>query len=111
MKKQVYYRPSLPRITDLLRKKITHFSQPQIFGRFDHLVRGLTRDGLSGQGDELVDRMSCLHANVYRMSAETKMVEARVKASIEHVSQWLSPRISAALLESYEYVSASESEI
>lgn len=44
--KQVYYRPSLERVVALLQTKVDYFSAVERFEQFDHLVRGLSRDGL-----------------------------------------------------------------
>ncbi|WVW86043.1 hypothetical protein I302_108081 [Kwoniella bestiolae CBS 10118] len=83
--KQVYYRPSTQIAINHLKKKIEHFSRPEQFEKFDHLVRGLGRDGLLGDEHEELRRL------------------ARTQAAIEHLSQWLSREISAQLTESYDF--------
>ena len=45
-RRQVYYRPSLELALRLLDQKNQFFADESQFGKFDHLVRSLGRDGL-----------------------------------------------------------------
>jgi ribonuclease H2 subunit B len=58
MKGETYYRPSKEIIINHLKRKVEHFAAPEIYEKFDHLVRGLGRDGLleSSANTELVAR-------------------------------------------------------
>jgi ribonuclease H2 subunit B len=60
MKGETYYRPSRAIIINHLMRKIEHFAAPEQYEKFDHLVRGLGRDGLleTSANSELVSRMS-----------------------------------------------------
>ena len=56
MNNETYYRPSIQIIINHLKRKIEHFAAPEQYEKFDHLVRGLGRDGLleSSASPELV---------------------------------------------------------
>ncbi|WWD03580.1 hypothetical protein V865_001634 [Kwoniella europaea PYCC6329] len=82
---QRYYKPSIPIVINHLKKKIEHFSQPEQFEKFDHLVRGLGRDGL--MGDEFQELRAL----------------ARTQAAIEHLNQYLPNTITQQLSESYDF--------
>ncbi|WWC64461.1 uncharacterized protein I303_107071 [Kwoniella dejecticola CBS 10117] len=84
-KDQKYYRPSIPMLLNHLKRKVEYFSQPQEFEKFDHLVRGLSKDGLLGDEYEELRKLS------------------RMQASCEHLSQWLPPRISIQLVRSDDF--------
>lgn len=53
---ETYYRPSIPIIINHLKRKVEHFAAPEQYEKYDHLVRGLGRDGLleSSANQELV---------------------------------------------------------
>ncbi|CAD6573945.1 MAG: hypothetical protein TREMPRED_000969 [Tremellales sp. Tagirdzhanova-0007] len=85
-KKQVYYRPSLDLTLRLLRLKIDYFASPSQFCKFDHLVRSLGRDGILETGSDSVELLK----------------QARIEASLAHLSQWLPAGIVASLFESYD---------
>jgi hypothetical protein len=53
---ETYYRPSIPIIINHLKRKVEHFAAPEQHEKYDHLVRGLGRDGLleSSANQELV---------------------------------------------------------
>jgi len=55
---ETYYRPSIPIIINHLKRKVEHFAAPEQYEKYDHLVRGLGRDGLleSSASQELVTR-------------------------------------------------------
>ena len=59
LKGETYYRPSTQIIINHLKRKVDHFAAPETYEKFDHLVRGLGRDGLleSSANAELVARM------------------------------------------------------
>ncbi|WWC71895.1 uncharacterized protein I206_105854 [Kwoniella pini CBS 10737] len=86
---QKYYRPSIPMILNHLKKKVEHFAQPEEFEKFDHLVRGLSKDGLLGDDYEELRNLS------------------RIQASIDHLSQWLPREITQQLLNSYDFTALS----
>ncbi|WWC91594.1 uncharacterized protein L201_006540 [Kwoniella dendrophila CBS 6074] len=86
---QKYYRPSIQIIINHLKRKAEHLSQPEQFEKFDHLVRGLGRDGLLGEEYEDLRKL------------------ARIQASYEHLSQWLPPQISTQLIQSHDLTSLS----
>ncbi|KAK8853116.1 hypothetical protein IAR55_003817 [Kwoniella newhampshirensis] len=86
--KQRYFRPSLPLIIKHLRKKVDFLAREEEFEKFDHLVRGLGRDGLL---DTEADR------GLIRL--------ARLKAGCEHFAQWLPPPVLSTLVESYDFTS------
>lgn len=48
--KQTYYRPSLAMAIRHLQRKVEYFAAEDQFYHFDHLVRGLGRDGLLDAG-------------------------------------------------------------
>ncbi|WWD19530.1 hypothetical protein CI109_103991 [Kwoniella shandongensis] len=84
--KQRYYRPSLPLIINHLKKKVEYFAREEEFEKFDHLVRGLGRDGLlDAEADKELLRL------------------ARLKAGCEHLAQWLPPAVLPKLVESYDF--------
>ncbi|WRT70336.1 uncharacterized protein IL334_007334 [Kwoniella shivajii] len=84
---QIYYRPSVAIVLNHLKKKVDHLSSPEQYEKFDHLVRGLGKDGLlDGEGD----------MDVLRNLAKRKAV-------CEHLSQWLPPSVTAQLAESYNF--------
>jgi ribonuclease H2 subunit B len=58
-KGETYYRPSTQVIINHLKRKVDHFAAPETYEKFDHLVRGLGRDGLleTSANPELVARM------------------------------------------------------
>jgi ribonuclease H2 subunit B len=95
-----YYRPSTQIIINHLKRKVDHFAAPDQYEKFDHLVRGLGRDGLleTSANTELVERM-------FPSSVSTILIDdvvARLKGSIEHLAQYLPSTILAALNEQYE---------
>ncbi len=49
-KPTAYYRPSTEAILAILRSKVDKFAEADTFAKFDHLVRGLGRDGLLEAG-------------------------------------------------------------
>jgi hypothetical protein len=55
---ETYYRPAIPIIINHLKRKVQHFAAPEQYEKYDHLVRGLGRDGLleSSANQELVTR-------------------------------------------------------
>ena len=56
-----YYRPSMDRLMAMLRKKAAFVAREEQFEMFDHLVRGLGRDGLLASGTELeLVRRACM---------------------------------------------------
>lgn len=59
---QRYYRPSRELLISHLKRKVEHFAAPEQYEKFDHLVRGLSRDGLfeSGSSADLGKRESLL---------------------------------------------------
>ncbi|KAL1408621.1 hypothetical protein Q8F55_005434 [Vanrija albida] len=85
-KGQTYYRPSTDAIVRVLRRKVDLLASPEQFNKFDHLVRGLGRDGLLGAGVE-----------------EELVQAARNRAAIEHVAQFLPPTLLPTLVATYEF--------
>jgi len=79
---------------------VDHFAAPETYEKFDHLVRGLGRDGLleTSANAELVARMFPFQA----FATLANYVVARLKGSIEHLAQYLSPTILTALNAQYE---------
>lgn len=55
-KDRAYYRPSRDAILRLLKLKVDNLAHSKELGKFDHLVRGLGRDGLltAGSDEKLV---------------------------------------------------------
>lgn len=80
-----YYRPCRDAILSVLKAKTDNLSDTKNFDRFEHLVRGLGRDGLLEAG---VD--------------EAIVAAARSKAAAEHIAQYITPELLATLLSSYE---------
>jgi ribonuclease H2 subunit B len=88
-------------IIKLLRIKVDYFAVEERWNCFDHLVRGLGRDGLSGSAVslELLQGTLGVPAGVRVMLT---IPAARSKASVEHLAQWLPPSLTADLLSTYE---------
>ncbi|GMK58325.1 hypothetical protein CspeluHIS016_0503570 [Cutaneotrichosporon spelunceum] len=82
---EAYYRPSRAAMLAIVRAKVDSLAAADTFDKFDHLVRGLGRDGL------------------LEPSADPALVHAaRVSAAIEHVAQYLPPPLLASLTASYD---------
>ncbi|CAK9779475.1 hypothetical protein CC85DRAFT_288554 [Cutaneotrichosporon oleaginosum] len=80
-----YYRSSREVILELLRRKVDRLADEANFSKFDHLVRGLGRDGLLETG------------------ADPVLVQAaRNTAAIEHIAQYLPPLLLPMLIASYD---------
>lgn len=91
-----YYRPSREAIVALLKAKTDHLADPATFNKFDHLVRGLGRDGLSEPGADEKVVSGELHA------FPTNRLAARSKAAAEHIAQYITPDLLKDLLSCYE---------
>ncbi|WVO12513.1 hypothetical protein L204_100113 [Cryptococcus depauperatus] len=81
-----YYRPSMDKVIQYLKKKVQFFAQEEECEKFDHLVRSFARDGLLDKNidDELLKL-------------------AKLKAACEHLSQWLPLPIHLKLLQCYDF--------
>ncbi|BEJ16780.1 hypothetical protein CspHIS471_0601810 [Cutaneotrichosporon sp. HIS471] len=80
-----YYRPSREAMLSIVKAKVDRLAAADNFNKFDHLVRGLGRDGL------------------LETSADPTLVQAaRTCAAIEHVAQYLPPSLLASLSSSYD---------
>ncbi|WOO82953.1 uncharacterized protein LOC62_04G006433 [Vanrija pseudolonga] len=90
-KGQTYYRPSIDAIVRVLRRKVDLLASPEQFGKFDHLLRGLGRDGLLVAG---VD--------------EGLVQAARNRAAIEHVAQYLPSTLLPSLTATYDFTALEE---
>ncbi|EIW72256.1 hypothetical protein M231_04940 [Tremella mesenterica] len=92
---ETYYRPSLSLILNLIQQKVDHFQRNE-FHKFDHLIRSLLRDGIlvhTDQGDY------GLATGVEEMVWE----QARQKAAVEHMNEWLSSVVQTALMDTYDF--------
>jgi ribonuclease H2 subunit B len=90
-------------ILKLLKIKIDYFASEDQWNCFDHLVRSLGRDGLLGKdtNQELV--RSEYNSSTYSDEvADYLLSAARIKATVEHYSQYLPPSVTKTLNDSYE---------
>lgn len=76
-----YYRPSTGIIINHLKRKIEHFAQPEQYEKFDHLVRGLGRDGLleSSANQDMLRCESLLVIDERSKGPESKLKESSGK--------------------------------
>ncbi|KGB76950.1 hypothetical protein CNBG_2788 [Cryptococcus deuterogattii R265] len=88
---QSYYRPSHDLIVQHLKCKAQFFATPEEFEKFDHLVRGLGKDGLLEKdiNEELLN-------------------SARLRAACDHLAQWLPAPVLSNLVKSYDFAALEE---
>ncbi|AAW45309.1 hypothetical protein CNBH3810 [Cryptococcus deneoformans B-3501A] len=88
---QSFYRPSQDLIIQHLKRKAGFFAGPEEFEKFDHLVRGLGRDGLL---EKDID--------------EELLSSARLRAACDHLAQWLPGPVLSKLVKSYDFAALEE---